>query len=211
MRNYFYKRIKIIMMLFVVGVLFYSGCDLEQTSQATPEDAVRKFMNGYVRLNKAKVLSSVTGSKSEIEALSVYMDYMIALRDFKKSMIAEYGKSGWSYFEKEGGARLTLNMKPNGINLSTANIKMRKNKATFVFPEESVTLRLYLKESRWYVDAADVLETEGMSLRKFIAMWKSVTNVIKAKQQKIGQPDVTAQSLDVEMGAELSSVLIRSS
>ena len=209
MRDYFYK--KIVLIFCVTGLIVYSGCDLEQTSQATPEDAVRKFMNGYVRLNKAKVLSAVTGSKSEIEALSVYMDYMIALRDFKKLMIAEYGKSGWSYFEKEGGARLTLNMKPNGINLNTAKIKMKKNKATFVFPDESVTLRLYLEEGCWYVDAADVLETEGMSLRKFIAMWKSVTNVIKAKQQKIGQPDVTAQSLDMEMGAELSAVLIRSS
>lgn len=200
---------KMIAILIIAGLTAFSGCDLEQTSQETPEDAVRKFVDGYVRLNKAKVLSSVTGSKAEIEALSVYMDYMITFGSFKKAVVSKYGKSGWSYFEKDGGAKLTLNLKPNGLNLNAAAMEVKKDKATCTFPDKSGILRLHLKNGFWYVDAGDVLETEGMSLRKFTSMWKSVTNVIKAKQLKIGQPDVTAQSLDVEMGAELSAVLIR--
>ncbi len=204
-------RNKIISIFFVAILIVFPGCDLEQTSQDTPQNAVRKFMDGYIRLNKAKVISSVTGSKTEIEALTAYMDYMIAFRSFKKAVVAKYGKSGWSYFEKEGGAKLTLNLKPNGMNLSAAEMEIRKNKATCSFPDKSLTIRLYRKKGSWYVSARDVLETDGMSLRKFTAMWNSVTNVIKTKQMKIGQPDVTAQSLDVEMGAELSAVLIRNS
>lgn len=196
-------------MLCIAGLFICSGCDLEQTSQETPKDALRKFIDGYLRLNKAKVLSSVTGSKTEIEALSVYMDYMIAVRKFKKAVVSKYGSSGWAYFEKDGGAKLSLNLTPNRINLETAMIELKGKRATCAFPDESITLKLYLKNGFWYVGAKDVLETEGMSLKKFITMWKGITNVIKANQTKIGQPGVTAQSLDVEMGAELSAVLIK--
>jgi len=38
-------------------------------------------------------------------------------------------------------------------------------------------------------------------------MWTGMTELIRKKQQRIGQPGVTAQSLDMELGKELLNVL----
>ena len=68
-------------------------------------------------------------------------------------------------------------------------------------------MNLSRKNGVWYVNAKDVLTTGGMDLEQFIKVWSGMTNLIRKKQQRIGQPGVTAQSLDMELGNEMMPIL----
>ncbi len=196
--------------LFIITLtIFVTGCEQRGgVSQSTPQDAVRMFADGFLRLNKARIMSSVDGSEAELEALVVFVDYMIAVKDFKKAIVGKYGSKGWAHFENEGGAKLDMSMTADSSMVDSAKIKVRGRRATCTFPDTGKVIHLHKKKDSWYVDASDAFSREGSSLGNFIKTWSSVTNIIKKTKKKIGQPEVTAESLDEEMGVELSAVLL---
>ncbi len=200
-------KMKLFLILGLVLTTLAPGCSRKQGSQATPKDAVKKFAEGFMEFDKAKVMASVTGDKLELEALSVFMDYMIAVKDFKKAVTNQYGASGWAHFENEGGAKLSLNLTDNRDKLDSAKIEVNNDNATCTIPGEAQVLNLSRKNGLWYVDAGNALATDGADLKNFVRMWTGMTELIRKKQQRIGQPGVTAQSLDMELGKELLNVL----
>ena len=191
----------------VVLMILVAGCSKKAGSQATPKDAVEKFVDGLLQFDKAKVTAVVTGNKQQLKAVSAFMDYLIAVRDFKKAITEAYGASGWAHFENEGGAKLSLNLAVSKDRLDSAEIKTNGNKATCTIPGEARAMNLLRKDGVWYVDAAAALDAGGVDLDKFIRMWTAMTELIRKKHGKIGQPGVTAQSLDMELGNELLSIL----
>ena len=200
-------KMKLFLILGLVLTTLAPGCSRKQGSQATPKDAVKKFAEGFMKFDKAKVMASVTGDKLELEALSVFMDNMIAVKDFKKAITNQYGASGWAHFENEGGAKLSLNLTDNRDKLDSAKIKINNDNATCTIPGEAQVLNLSRRNGFWYVDAGNALATGGADLKNFIRMWTGTTELIRKKQRRIGQPGVTAQSLDMELGKELLNVL----
>ena len=201
-------KIKLFVILYLVLALFINGFGNEQDSQTTPKDTVQMFSDGFMEFDKAKVMASVAGEKSEMEALSVFMDYMMAIRDFKQAVIKEYGTGGWILFESEGGAKLSLNLTDNREKINSAKIEINGDKAACTIPGESQVIHLARKNGIWYVDAGGIIETGGSGVQKFISMWSSMTDLIKKKQLRIGQTGVTAESLDKELGAELLPILV---
>lgn len=201
-------KMKMFLILGLFPAAFLSGCKNKHDAQATPIGAVREFSNGFLALDKAKVMASVTGDKSQLEALSVFMDYIVAVQDFKQAVIKEYGTSGWEYFEKEGGAKLSLDMTDNRDMLDSARIEINGDKAVCIIPGEAQAMTLSRKNGLWYVDAGAAITTGGTDIQKFIRTWSSMVSIIKKKKSRIGQPGVTAQSLDQELGAEMLPVLM---
>ena len=201
-------KMKLFLILGLVLPTLGAGCSRKQGSQATPKDAVKKFSEGFMELDKAKVMASVTGDKLELEALSVFMDYIITVQDFKKAVINQYGASGWAHFENEGGAKLSLDLTDNRDKLDSAKIEVNNNKATCTIPGEAQVMNLSRNNGVWYVDAGSALASGGTDIKKFIRMWSGMTDLIKKKQQRIGQSGVTAQSLDKELGNELLTILM---
>jgi hypothetical protein len=201
-------RAKLFVTFIFTLTIFVPGCEQRGgVSQSTPEDAVRKFADAFLRLNKAGIMASVNGSEVELEALSVFIDYMIAVRDFKKAVVSKYGSKGWTHFENDGGAKLSLDMAADRSMLDSTKIEVRGRRATCTFPDTGKVIHLQKKKNSWYVDASDAFSREGSSLGNFIKTWSSVTNILRNAKKRIGQPDVTAESLDEEVGAELAAVL----
>jgi len=201
-------KMKLLFILVLVIVTFAPGCSRKEGSQATPKNAVKKFVDGFLEFDKAKVMASVTGDKLELEALSVFMDYTIAVKNFEKAVTDQYGASGWAHFENEGGAKLSLNLTGNRDKLDSAKIEVDNDHATCTIPGEAQVMNLSRRNGRWYVDAGNALGTSGTDIKKFIRMWSGMTDLIRKKQQRIGQPGVTAQSLDMELGKELLTVMM---
>jgi len=200
-------RTKLILTIFVVSLIF-SGCSKKQDSAATPKDAVSKLFEGMLEFDKSKFTGSLTGTKTELKAASVFMDYMIALRDFKQAVIDKYGTSGWAHFENKGGAKLSLDMTDNRDQLDSMKVEIDGDKAVCTMTGEAKTVNLLRKNGVWYVNVSDVVTTGGVDLEKFIGTWTKMAELIKAKQQRIGQPGVTAQSLDMELGNEMMPILM---
>jgi hypothetical protein len=136
------------------------------------------------------------------------MDYVIAVSAFKKAVIKEYGPSGWSHFENEGGAKLSMDLAANRDKLDSAKIEITADKASCTVPGEEQVLHFSRKNGSWYVEAGMFVNTGGVDSRKFISMWKQMTELIKKKQKRIGQAGVTAESSDMELGAEMVSILL---
>lgn len=200
-------RTKLILTIVVVSLAVF-GCAKKGDSAATPKDAVTKFLEGMLELDKAKFTGSLTGTETEMKAASVYIDYMIAVRDFKQAVIDKYGISGWAHFENDGGAKLSLDMTDNRDRLDSIKVAIDGDKATCTMPGETKAVNLLRKGGVWYVDVSDVVQTGGVDLDKFIGMWTRLTELIKEKQRRIGQPGVTAMSLDMELGNEIMPVLM---
>ncbi|MHC4086345.1 MAG: hypothetical protein ACYSWZ_08460 [Planctomycetota bacterium] len=200
-------RTKLILTIFVVS-LIVTGCSKKHDSAATPKDAMSKFLEGMLEFDKAKFLGSLTGTKTELKAASVFMDYMIAVRDFKKAVIDKYGTSGWAHFENEGGATLSLNMTDNRNQLDSMKVEIDGDKAVCTMPGFDKPMTLLRKNGVWYVNVSDIVTTGGVDNEKFIETWTKMNKVIKSKQRRIGQPGVTAQSLDMELGKELMPILM---
>ena len=201
-------KMKKLLILSLISVTFLSGCKNKQDAQATPRDTVKTFSDGFLEFDKAKVMSCVTGDKTEMEALSVFMDYIAAVQDFKQAVIKEYGTSGWENFEREGGAKLSLDMTDNRKMLDSAKIEINGDRAVCNIPGETQAMTLSRVNGLWYVDAGAAITTGSTDIQKFIRTWSSMVNIIKKKKSRIGQPGVTAQSLDQELGAEILPVLI---
>ncbi len=200
-------RTKLILTIVVVS-LIVSGCSKKQDSAATPKDAVSKLFEGMLEFDKAKFTGSLTGTKTELKAASVFIDYMIAVRDFKQAVIDKYGTSGWAHFENQGGAKLSLNMTDNRDKLDSMKVEIDSDKAVCTMPGEAKAVNLLRKNGVWYVNVSDVVTTGGVDLEKFIGTWTKMAELIKGKQQRIGQPGVTAQSLDMELGNEMMPILM---
>ena len=92
--------------------------------------------------------------------------------------------------------------------IDSAKIRVGTERATCTFPGGDKVIRLRMKNGIWYVDAADAFSTNGSSLGNYIKTWTDVTGIIKKAKQRIGQDGVTAESLDEELGVELSAVLL---
>jgi len=200
-------RTKLILTIVVIS-LIVSGCSKKQDSAATPKEAVSKLFEGMLEFDKAKFTGSLTGTKTEMKAASVFIDYMISLRDFKQAVIDKYGTSGWAHFENQGGAKLSLEMTDKRDKLDSMKVEIDGDKAVCTMPGEAKAVNLLRKNGVWYVNASDVVTTGGVGLEKFIGTWTKMTEIIKAQQQRIGKPGVTAQSLDIELGNEMMPILM---
>jgi hypothetical protein len=195
--------------LAVLAVVL-SGCGKRAGtgSQATPREALDTFFDSIVELDKSKYMSVLSGTRAQLEAASVFMDYVIAVSAFKKAVIKKYGASGWSHFENEGGATLSMDLAANRDKLDSARIEVTADKASCTVPGEAQVLHFSRKNGVWYVEAGMFVNTGGVDSRKFISMWKQMAELIKKKQKRIGQAGVTAESLDMELGAEMISILL---
>ena len=196
--------------LFIIFtlIIFVPACEKREVSQSSPEAALRKFIDGFLQLNKTQVMASVYGSKLEKEGLAVFIDYLIEVQSFKKAVVNKYGSRGWKYFETDGGAKLSMSMTADSTMIDSAKIRVGTERATCILPDKDKVIHLKIKNGIWYVDAADAFSTNGSSLRNYIKTWTDVTGIIKKAKQRIGQDGVTAESLDEEMGVELSAVLL---
>ncbi len=190
-------------------VTFTSGCGRKEGSQTTPKGAMTMFIDGFSKLDKSRVMACVTGGEQELKALSVFIDYAIAVKDFQKAIIDQYGASGWAHFENEGGAKLSLDLTGDKNKLDSAKIEVDGNRATCTVPGDAQVMKLLRKDGLWYVDAGSALASGGTDAGEFIRLWSAMTHLIRKKQQRIGQPGVTPQSLDMELGKELLGVMTR--
>jgi hypothetical protein len=185
------------------------GCGKKGASQATPRDTLNTLYDSIVDLDKSRYMSVLHGTDAELEAASVMMDYFIAISDFRKAVEKEYGSTGWEHFEQEGGARLSVDLAESKEKLDTAEIEVTGEEASCKIPgEEQQAMDLCQKNGLWYIEAGTLVNTGGTDRNRFTTTWKQMTELIKRKQKKVGQPGVTAESLDAEMGRELIQILM---
>ena len=192
----------------VLGLLAVAtiGCGKKET----PRDTVNTLYDSIVDLDKSRFMSVLRGTDAELEAASVLMDYFIAISDFRKAVEKEYGSKGWAHFENEGGARLSVDLAERKEKLDAAKIDVTGDKASCTVPGEVQVMDLCRKDGMWYIEAGTLVNTGGMDTSTFTTTWKQMTELIKSKQQRVGQPGVTAESLDEEMGRELIQILMAS-
>jgi hypothetical protein len=176
--------------------------------QATPVAAVRKWATCMLEFDKAGFMESLTGSKTELRAAEAFMDYLCTLKDFKDAVVKSYGERGWRAFEQEGGAKLSLNLSDNRQQLDKAQWKVSGDSAEGSLPGESKVLHLTRKSGRWCIHAKDILTGGDGDLEKFASTWSRLAALLREKKRRIGQPGVTAESLDKELGADMLPILL---
>jgi len=201
-------RTGLVLIISVVSLTGF-GCAKKEGPSPTPKDAVRNFLEGMLELDKAKFLDSITGTDQELKAASVYIDYLVTVKHFKQAVIDKYGISGWAHFENQGGAKLSVNMTDNRDKLDSMKVVIDGDKATCTMPGEARAVNLLRKNGVWYVNVSDIVMTGGMDLDKFIGMWTKMSKLIKDKQQRIGKPNVTAVSLDMELGKGIMQIMMQ--
>ncbi|UCD56445.1 MAG: hypothetical protein JSV16_11485 [Candidatus Hydrogenedentota bacterium] len=184
------------------------GCGKKGASQATPRETLDTLYDSVVDLDKSRYMSVLHGTDAELEAASVLMDYFIAISDFRRAVEKEYGSTGWEHFEGGGGAQLTVDLAERKEKLDSAKIEVTGEKASCTIPGERQVMHLCQKKGLWYIEAGTLVNTGGADTGKFTTMWKQMTELIKSKQKRVGQPGVTAESLDAEMGNELIRILM---
>lgn len=184
------------------------GCAKKPTSKATPKEAINNFIEGMLEFDKEKYMGAMTGDKRQLKTAAVFMDYMIALRDFRNAVIAKFGESGWTHFETAGGAKLSLDMMDNRDKLDSMKIEIDGDKAVCSMPGEAKVVNLIRKGGGWYVNAADVVTVGGTDLSEFAGMWTRMTELIRSTQKQINQPGVTAEFLDKELGKKMLVVMM---
>lgn len=177
-------------------------------SQSTPAAAVRKWSTCTLEFDKAGFMECLTGSETELRAAEAFVDYLCALKDFKDAVVKAYGKQGWRVFEQEGGAKLSLNLSDNRQQLHKAQWKVSGDTAEGKLPGESKVLHLTRKSGLWYIHAEDILTGSGGDLEKFASTWSRLAALLREKKRRIGQPGVTAESLDKELGADVLPILL---
>jgi hypothetical protein len=185
-----------------------SGCGKKAGSQATPRDTLNTFYDSVVEADKAKFMSVMKGTDSELEVASALMDYFIAVSNFKKAIIKKYGASGWSHFEESGGAKLSMDLAGRKEILDAAKIEVTGEKASCTVPGEAQALHLSKKDGLWYIETGKLIDTGGMDSRQFTNVWRGMAELIKSKQKRIGQAGVTAESLDKELGGEMVRIIM---
>jgi hypothetical protein len=190
------------------GLIGCKGKGGSSSGQSTPRDAAYKLATSMLEFDKGGFMECLTGSQQELRAAEGFMDYLCAAKEFKDAVVEAYGRRGWQVFEAEGGAKLTGTVSDNRDKLDDVQWKVSGETAEGQMPGQAQIVHLTRKEGRWYVHARDIITGGADNLEEFASRWSRMAALLRAKKGRIGQPGVTAEALDKELGAEMMAILL---
>jgi len=171
----------------------------ESEGLSTPKGAAYESFSALNRLDEAKLLASVVGSQEELKRLVANIHFLAAIRDLRAAVIREYGNSGWAHFEEEGGAVLTLSVSTDLDALKDLPVEVDGDTATIG------DLTLHQRNGAWYSEAEAFFAAGDFDAPSLMELSK----LLQTKLAKIGQEGVTAQTLDLEIGKEMTPIALR--
>jgi hypothetical protein len=194
--------VNIVVSLLLLSV-FSCGHPHESEGLSTPRGAIYQVSSAIGELDPAKALASVTGTPEELKQLSAQIRFWAAIKDFKTAIIGEYGNSGWTHFDEEGGAELSFHMdKVDSDLVKGLTIEVNDDTATVI----DTGTTLHRKDGSWYSKAGDVVNMAGADAETLMAL----SLLLKRKSAEIGKEGVTAESLDRELGEDIVSIISQS-
>ena len=182
----------ILILLAAAGV---PGCS-KKADRSTPRAALDRTIGAMMELDRETFLAGLTGTPQEMRAAGAFMDFMIAMRDFKQAVIAEWGEEGWRPFTQEGGAKLSFELSDNRDQLDRAQITVDGDRATCTMPGGSQVVRLSRTDGQWLIHVGDILTGDNRQSDT----WSKMARLLRDKKDRIGVSGVTPQSLDAELG-----------
>jgi hypothetical protein len=130
-------------------------------------------------------------------------------RAFKKRIIETYGEEGWTEFNDEADANLSFDVSVTEDTWANVEIEETGDTAVAGMPGSEDELRLRRVDGEWRITAGALLNVDAnLNMDQSSALFENVSKIIAEYFPRIGEPGVTPQTLDQEMGQEILTALI---
>lgn len=204
------KAICIGVRLVLVAALVMAGCTRTQSKddpddqpdkpgkpdQATPKDALFKLADGMMTRDREKVMSCLTGTQEAKAGPVAFIDYLCAAHEFKQAVIKAWGQQGWKPFTTSPGVKLSVDLEDKRKEFDRMKITVRDNRAECTMPDDPQVIHVTRTGERWYIHAEDIMPVNPQQAK----LWRRLSKMLQEKKSRPGQPGVTPQSLDIEVG-----------
>jgi len=198
--------------LLTALLLAIFGCSQKEPS--TPREAMVQFVEGMHAGNESKLFTAVDASPAQQDFLRATRDFLTAISDFRDAFTSAYGQQAWRDFQDEskgpqdGNAHFSIPDAAVAVaKYQAAAIDQRGGEAFCPnLDEPGKTIRIVQVGSRWRVDGNTVCPT-AVEMQQKMAQVKPLTDVIRKYQPAIGQPGITPEDIDAELGRAMMKVL----
>jgi hypothetical protein len=173
-----------------------------------------QFVEAMYEGNEPKLYAALNASQAQKDFLRGGTDFLTAMSDLRDAFTNAYGQQAWRDFQdeskgpKDGNAHFSLPDAAEAVaKYRKAAIDERGNEAFCRnLDEPGKTVRMIKVGTGWRVDGNAVCPTVAEMQQK-MAQIKPLTDVIRKYQQAIGQPGITPEDIDAELGRAMLKVL----
>lgn len=177
----------------------------EEQPADTPSQLLQRFTLAMHEADRDGLVSCVTGSRAEKQAMASIADFGQAVFRFRDAFVRTYGQEEWERFldpegAPEGGdTNFMLLSKEDVAAMKDAAIEVSGDKAHTPFPNTAERLSMIKTGQGWLVEAASLLPP-GAEADKFATMMDTMTQLIDRYGKAIGHSDITGEDIDAELG-----------
>jgi hypothetical protein len=86
--------------------------------------------------------------------------------------------------------------------------KVSGDSAEGKIPGEPQVIHLTHKDGKWCVHAGDILMGGAGDYERFASTWSRTAALLRETKARVGQPGVTPEALDKELGREIMMILL---
>ncbi|MCF7958936.1 MAG: hypothetical protein K9M57_10855 [Phycisphaerae bacterium] len=199
-----------IKLLLMALLLIIPGCGKKENTQKSPEGTIRIFAENLTQMNKQGFMAVIDGKPLEKEVLGNMLELVGTMEQFRKDIVAQYGETAGADFQKAGSMSGKLDLASLNKKIDEMKIDIQGDKATCTFPDDEKPMALVKKEGLWYIDSSTIKATDGIEadLKKVSQMWSLINSNVQKLRKKVGQENVTVDSLKKELGETMMNAFI---
>ncbi|MHC4955700.1 MAG: hypothetical protein ACYTGZ_17755 [Planctomycetota bacterium] len=192
----------------MLPVLAAAICCCGDPTPDSPREVIRKFAVGFESADYDAVDAVVHGDDSDRAYLRSAFAFFTAARAFKARMLEVYGEDGWAQFNDNADASLTITEPRDPEVYERMDVRVQGDSAVARDPSENRPLHLTRRDGHWFIDLRASMGLPEARLEPETRMFNGFADLYRKKMARIGAAGVTADSLDAEMGPEISGVIL---
>jgi len=186
----------------------------QRKGAATPREAVERFANAMVSMDKNELLACCAGNEAQMKVVAVMADFGQAILAFKKKFIKVYGEQAWKDFQdpnkkRDGGdARLSIPSADDLKKVKEQKIEIKPDgTATFTQIGSLQSGKLVKMDGRWFVDAGSMLPPNAKP-EAFAKMMGKFAALVAKYQKAIGHEGISGEDIDAELGRDIAKTML---
>ncbi len=191
----------------VTAALVGCGGGGDDEYPAAPRDVLARALTAMANLDRKMFVGCLTGTDDERRAAGAMVDFVRAGWEFQEAFVEAYGQQAWESFQDKEGARLKTTVEGDLSKLAQVQCRIDGDVAACSMPGDPQVVHLDRRDGRWYVRARDLVGIQG-SPRRAADLWGAFAAAIRRARDRIGQPGVTGEQLDTELGRDLMAAVI---
>lgn len=187
--------------VLIAAVAVMAGCgkdrDVKKAS-AGPAEVLDQMTVALLDGNKDEFLSYYQASAAQKQALIGMFDFSQAGMAFRDKFIAAYGQDAWDTFQSDASQGASMSL-PERYNPDEVTVDIDGDAAMVTATDEPQPLQLVRKNGVWLIDAESMVGPDGQAA-KIGTLMSKMAEIIRDYTNVIGQPGMTPEQLDEEMG-----------